>query len=129
MKILTLKNNVSINMTDMSTIYNCVTVVNNFAEIDTVAANITKENLSKCMFDGTEYRNIIPVCINAGRDALGGITVNIINRDMTDTERLEVRQAESEAALIELAELIAGLEPVVAEEVEPEETDPEEEGE
>lgn len=129
MKTLTLKNGVSYNLTDASTIYNCMSVVSSFADIDVIAANMTAENLSICTFNGVQFRDIIPVCINAGRDALGGITVNIINRDMTDTEHLEARQAESEAALIELAELIAGLEPAVAEEVEPEEADPEEEGE
>jgi alpha-L-arabinofuranosidase len=127
MKILTLKNGVSYNLTDASTIYNCMSVVSSFADIDIIAANMTAENLSVCTFNGVQFRDIIPVNISANRDEAGNITITMINRDKTDTEKLEERQTEAEQALIELANLIANVpeeEPVIDEDT-PEETEAE----
>ena len=127
MKILTLKNGVSYNLTDASTIYNCMSVVSSFADIDIIAANMTAENLSVCTFNGVQFRDIIPVSISANRDEAGNITITMINRDKTDTEKLEERQTEAEQALIELANLIANVpeeEPVIDEDT-PEETEAE----
>lgn len=127
MKILTLKNGVSFNLTDASTIYNCMSVVSSFADIDIIAANMTAENLSVCTFNGVQFRDIIPVNISANRDEAGNITITMINRDKTDTEKLEERQTEAEQALIELANLIANVpeeEPVIDEDT-PEETEAE----
>jgi alpha-L-arabinofuranosidase len=127
MKILTLKNGVSYNLTDASTIYNCMSVVSSFADIDIITANMTAENLSVCTFNGVQFRDIIPVNISANRDEAGNITITMINRDKTDTEKLEERQTEAEQALIELANLIANVpeeEPVIDEDT-PEETEAE----
>lgn len=127
MKILTLKNGVSYNLTDASTIYNCMSVVSSFADIDIIAANMTAQNLSVCTFNGVQFRDIIPVNISANRDEAGNITITMINRDKTDTEKLEERQTEAEQALIELANLIANVpeeEPVIDEDT-PEETEAE----
>jgi len=127
MKILTLKNGVSYNLTDASTIYNCMSVVSSFADIEIIAANMTAENLSVCTFNGVQFRDIIPVNISANRDEAGNITITMINRDKTDTEKLEERQTEAEQALIELANLIANVpeeEPVIDEDT-PEETEAE----
>ena len=127
MKILTLKNGVSYNLTDASTIYNCMSVVSSFADIDIIASNMTAENLSVCTFNGVQFRDIIPVNISANRDEAGNITITMINRDKTDTEKLEERQTEAEQALIELANLIANVpeeEPVIDEDT-PEETEAE----
>ena len=127
MKILTLKNGVSYNLTDASTIYNCMSVVSSFADIDIIAANMTAENLSVCTFNGVQFRDIIPVNISANRDEAGNITITMINRDKSDTEKLEERQTEAEQALIELANLIANVpeeEPVIDEDT-PEETEAE----
>lgn len=127
MKILTLKNGVSYNLTDASTIYNCMSVVSSFADIDIIATNMTAENLSVCTFNGVQFRDIIPVNISANRDEAGNITITMINRDKTDTEKLEERQTEAEQALIELANLIANVpeeEPVIDEDT-PEETEAE----
>lgn len=127
MKILTLKNGVSYNLTDASTIYNCMSVVSSFADIDIIAANMTAENLSVCTFNGVQFRDIIPVNISANRDEAGNITITMLNRDKTDTEKLEERQTEAEQALIELANLITNVpeeEPVIEDET-PEETEAE----
>ena len=127
MKILTLKNGVSYNLTDASTIYNCMSVVSSFADIDIIATNMTAENLSVCTFNGVQFRDIIPVNISTNRDESGNITITMINRDKTDTEKLEERQAEAEQALIELANLIANVpeeEPVIDKDT-PEETEAE----
>lgn len=127
MKILTLKNGVSFNLTDASTIYNCMSVVSTFADIDVIAANMTAENLSVCTFNGVQFRDIIPVNISANRDEAGNITITMLNRDKTDTEKLEERQTEAEQALIELANLISNVpeeEPVIDEDT-PEETEAE----
>jgi len=127
MKILTLKNGVSYNLTDASTIYNCMSVVSSFADIDIIAANMTAENLSVCTFNGVQLRDIIPVNISASRDEAGNITITMINRDKTDTEKLEERQTEAEQALIELANLITNVpedESVIDEDT-PEETEAE----
>ena len=127
MKILTLKNGVSYNLTDASTIYNCMSVVSSFADIDIIATNMTAENLSVCTFNGVQFRDIIPVNISTNRDESGNITITMINRDKTDTEELEERQAEAEQALIELANLIANVpeeEPVIDKDT-PEETEAE----
>jgi alpha-L-arabinofuranosidase len=127
MKILTLKNGVSYNLTDASTIYNCMSVTSSFADIDIIAANMTAENLSVCTFNGVQFRDIIPVNISANRDEAGNITITMINRDKTDTEKLEERQTEAEQALIELANLIANVpeeKPVIDEDT-PEETEAE----
>lgn len=127
MKILTLKNGVSYNLTDASTIYNCMSVVSSFADIDIIAANMTAENLSVCTFNGVQFRDIIPVNISANRDEAGNITITMLNRDKTDTEKLEERQTEAEQALIELANLITNVpedEPVIDEDT-PEETEAE----
>lgn len=127
MKILTLKNGVSYNLTDASTIYNCMSVVSSFADIDIIATNMTAENLSVCTFNGVQFRDIIPVNISTNRDEAGNITITMINRDKADTEKLEERQAEAEQALIELANLIANVpeeEPVIDEDT-PEETEAE----
>ena len=127
MKILTLKNGVSYNLTDASTIYNCMSVVSSFADIDIIATNMTAENLSVCTFNGVQFRDIIPVNISTNRDESGNITITMINRDKTDTEKLEERQAEAEQALIELANLIANVpeeEPVIDEDT-PEEAEAE----
>ena len=127
MKILTLKNGVSYNLTDASTIYNCMSVVSSFADIDIIATNMTAENLSVCTFNGVQFRDIIPVNISTNRDESGNIAITMINRDKTDTEKLEERQAEAEQALIELANLIANVpeeEPVIDEDT-PEETEAE----
>lgn len=127
MKILTLKNGVSYNLTDASTIYNCMSVVSSFADIDIIAANMTAENLSVCTFNGVQFRDIIPVNIYANRDEAGNITITMLNRDKTDTEKLEERQTEAEQALIELANLITNVpedEPVIDEDT-PEEMEAE----
>lgn len=127
MKILTLKNGVSYNLTDASTIYNCMSVVSSFADIDIIAANMAAENLSVCTFNGVQFRDIIPVNISANRDEAGNITITMLNRDKTDTEKLEERQTEAEQALIELANLISNVpeeEPVIDEDT-PEETEAE----
>lgn len=127
MKILTLKNGVSFNLTDASTIYNCMSVVSTFADIDVIAANMTAANLSVCTFNGVQFRDIIPVNISANRDEAGNITITMLNRDKTDTEKLEERQTEAEQALIELANLITNVpeeEPVIDEDT-PEETEAE----
>ena len=127
MKILTLKNGVSYNLTDASTIYNCMSAVSSFADIDIIATNMTAENLSVCTFNGVQFRDIIPVNISTNRDEAGNITITMINRDKTDTEKLEERQAEAEQALIELANLIANVpeeEPVIDEDS-PKETEAE----
>lgn len=120
MKVLTLKNGVSFNLTDSSTIYACRSVVSTFADIDVIAANMTAENLRACTFDGERYKDIMPSGISANRDDAGNITILMANRDKTDYEKLEARQTEAEQALIELASLISGVpdDAIIADDVE-----------
>lgn len=96
-KVLVLSNGVSMEFTDNSTIENLVTVVESFAEIDAMRANLTEENFNNSSFDGEAVVNLVPVSTDvsagAGED---NITVTFVNRFKTDVELLRETQTQQD---------------------------------
>lgn len=103
MILLKLKNGVTVNLTDNSTIIRCVTVLQNFSELDTLKNEFTAKNLSSVEFGGTKYTGIVPVdfTVEYSYDSTN-ITVVFNNRFKTDMERMNERLELAEGALQEL---------------------------
>ena len=95
-KTLILKDGSVVEMTDLGTIYNIQTVVENFAAIDELALKITEENLANAEINEEKFQNIVPVNIKAESDANGNVIVTFINRDKTvdelQNEAIEILQ-------------------------------------
>lgn len=85
-KTLILKDGSVVEMTDLGTIYNIQTVVENFATVDELALKITEENLANAEINEEKFQNIVPVNIKAESDANGNVIVTFVNRDKTVDE-------------------------------------------
>lgn len=97
MKSLIFRNGVAVEFTDDSTIYELLTVVAKFEDIDPIRALMTIENLEGATFDGEKLTNIIPVEITVDAPSEEeNITVHFINRDKTDVEILQETQAQQD---------------------------------
>lgn len=95
MKILKLKDGTEINFTDASTIHSLV-FTGTLDAIDGIRDDLTKENLSQCNFNATDYADIIPVGVSITADMTGDYTATFTTRDMTDVEKLQETQAEQD---------------------------------
>lgn len=97
MSRLVLSNGKSFEFTDTSTIYDLVTVVSSFAEIDPIRVELTAANLEEATFKDEPVGNIVPS--NISIEATTGtdpITVHFINRDKTIEE---IRNDEQDAVI------------------------------
>ena len=97
MSRLVLSNGKSFEFTDSSTIYDLVTVVNTFAEIDPIRVELTEGNLEDATFNGEPVGNIKPVSITVdAQTGTDNVTVHFVNRDKTDDE---IRNDEQDAVI------------------------------
>lgn len=97
MSRLVLTNGKSFEFTESSTIYDLVTVVASFAEIDPIRVELTASNLEDATFNDEPVGNIVPSGINV--EAATGtdpITVHFMNRDKTSDE---IRNDEQDAII------------------------------
>lgn len=95
MKQLVLSNGTTLDFTDSSTIYDLVQVVETFAEIDAVRAELTPTNLDGATFNGEAVRNIVSVGVSVEAEMIGNITVHFMFRDKTDIEIWQEQQDEA----------------------------------
>lgn len=98
-KVLVFHDGSSAEFTDESAVTDLVTVVTSYAEVDSLRALFTAENLIGATYDGEEIDNLIPVSSNASADVDGNVTVHFINRYKTDIEILKESQEEQDAAI------------------------------
>lgn len=84
MKTLTLKNGKTYQITDRSNQCHLEIQVGDFAEIDDIKADITKENLSEFAIGTVEYQNIIPTVIGAHTDESGDTFATFYGVDGTE---------------------------------------------
>ncbi len=98
-KILKLTNGTELVFADESTVENMVTVLSSFADVDIYANNISTENLALATFDGEPLEHVIFMEIAAKKDGYGNVVLTVTNRFMTETEILEVTQAQQDEVL------------------------------
>lgn len=103
MKKLIFKDGTEVLFTDESTITNCVTILNSFAEVDVIRNEFTVENLVGATFAGEPVTDIIPVSASANAAVGGNVTVTFTNRAKTREEILEEQVNELQVAIMELA--------------------------
>ena len=103
MKKLIFKDGTEVLFTDESTITNCVTVLNSFAEVDAIRAKFTQENLVGATFADEPVVDIIPVSASANASVGGNVSVTFTNRAKTREEILEEQINELQIAIMELA--------------------------
>lgn len=101
-KVLEFSNGVSKEFTDTSIIYDCVTVLTSFADIDAIRALFTESNLKGAKFDGKLVENIVPVKVTAETETDGNITVHFITRVKTDMELVKEQITELQEAMVEV---------------------------
>lgn len=103
MSRLVLTNGKSFEFTESSTIYDLVTVVSTFAEIDPIRVELTAANLEEATFKDEPIPNVLPngITVEAatGEDL---IVVHFTNRDKTPDE---IRDDEQDAVINMLLDL------------------------
>ena len=100
-KILTFSNGVSKEFTDTSTIFDCITVLSSYADIDAIRTLFTADNLKGATFDGKAIENIVPVKVTAEAAATGNVTVHFLTRAKTDMEIVKEQITELQEAMVE----------------------------
>lgn len=108
-KTLILKDGSTLEITDLSTIYNIQTVVENFAAIDELALKLTEDSLAGAEIDEEKYENIIPNGIKAESDVNGNVVATFLNRDKTIDEIQNEKIDDLQNTVIELLD---GDEPI-----------------
>lgn len=98
-KILKLTNGTELVFADESTVEKMVTVLSSFADVDIYANNISTENLALATFDGESLEHVIFMGIEAKKDEYDNVALTVTNRFMTETEILEVTQAQQDEVL------------------------------
>ena len=101
-KVLIFKDKTKVNFTDSSTITNCVSVLESFADVDAIREKFTVENLKGATFDGETLKDIVPVSVSAEADVDGNVTVHFINRAKTHDEIVDEQLLEIQTAMTEM---------------------------
>lgn len=101
-KVLVFQDGVSVSLTDASTATDCITVVSSYADIDTLRAEFTNDNLVGCTFDGELVENLLAVSSSATADVDGNVTVHFYNRYKTESEILSEQVTELQEAIAEI---------------------------
>jgi hypothetical protein len=108
MILLKLKDGVTVNLTDNSTITSCTTILQKFAELDSLKKEFTAKNLSSVEFGGVKYTGIVPVNFTVDYNYEdGNVKATFHNRFKTDMEVMQERLELAEGALQEL--IIGGM--------------------
>lgn len=102
MKKLTLKNKKEFVFSDTSTELDLVTVLDTFGEIDSIADEMTADNVRGAKLDRTALEYIVPKEITAIRQPNGKVEVHFINRELTTEEKQDEK-------ILELQESVAAL--------------------
>lgn len=100
-KIFKFANGKTIEFTDGSTALDCVAVVATFAELDTIRAEFTEDNLKGAEFDGTTEQHLVPVSVHAETDG-ENVVAHFTNR-VKDQVEINAEQ------ISELQEAVAGI--------------------
>lgn len=108
MKTLVFRDKTSFSFTDISTVSDCVAVLNSFAEVDSIAEKFTEENLVGATFDGERLENIIPTGVSASADG-EKVVAHFITKAKSQEDILNEKIDEIQGAVTELAELVAEL--------------------
>lgn len=119
-KILVFADGSSIEFTDNSYIDTLTTVVNSYAEVDTMRAKFTEANLTGATFNGEAVEGVVPVSSSAQADVEGGVTVTFFNSVKADAEvkalKQQVAQLQAENAELtdkaQAADILLGNEEV-----------------
>lgn len=91
----------TIEFTDGSTALDCVAVVTTFAELDTIRAEFTEDNLKGATFDGSKIEHLVPVSGKAetdGKNVVAHFTSRVKGQDEINAEQIS-----------ELQEAVAGI--------------------
>lgn len=107
---ITFRDGNSFQTTDGSTILDCVFVVKDFDEVNTLKDEFTTENLVGVQLGDNTYDNIIPVDFSINGKYDENITVHFINREKTTEEIQNEIIDELQESIAELSELIVGSE-------------------
>jgi hypothetical protein len=102
MKKLTLKNKKEFVFSDTSTELDLVTFLDTFGEIDSIAEEMTSDNVRGAKLDRTALEYIVPKEITAIRQPNGKVEVHFINRELTTEEKQDEK-------ILELQESVAAL--------------------
>ena len=102
MKKLTLKNKKEFVFADTSSELDLVTVLDTFGEIDSIAEEMTSDNVRGAKLDRTTLEYIVPKEITAIRQPNGKVEVHFINRELTTEEKQDEK-------ILELQESVAAL--------------------
>lgn len=102
MKKLTLKNKKEFVFSDTSTELDLVTVLDTFGEIDSIAEEMTSDNVRGAKLDRTTLEYIVPKEITATRQPNGKVEVHFVNRKLTTEEKQDEK-------ILELQESVATL--------------------
>lgn len=89
--------------TDSSTVLDCVAVVKTFAEIDTIRAKFTEDNVKGATFDGASAQHLVPVSVKAWTDC-ENIVAHFISRVKTQDEINAEQISELQEALATITE-------------------------
>ena len=93
----------TIDLTDSSTVLDCVAVVKTFAELDAIRAEFTEDNLKGATFDGAVAQHLVPVSVKAktdGENVVAHFTSRAKGQDEINAEQISELQ-EALATIVE----------------------------
>lgn len=96
MKTLVLKNGISLQFTDNSSITNLIAVVSNFTGVDDLRNVMTEDNLSQCNFDGIEYTDVVIDTVSTISKGYGNVQVTFFTKTTSDSEIEALKQQVAE---------------------------------
>lgn len=91
----------TVDFTDGSTALDCVAVVKTFAELDSIRAEFTEDNLKGAAFDGATVQHLVPVSAKAETDG-ENVVAHFTSRVK---EQVEINAEQ----ISELQEAVAGI--------------------
>lgn len=100
MKELIFNDNAKLELTDNSSITDCITVVKSFSEVDDIKSNFTEDNLNGGTFDGETIEHIVPVEVRAVAKLDGNVEVHFINRAKSHDEIVDEQLEELQSAIL-----------------------------
>ena len=103
---ITFRDGNSFQTTDSSTILDCVFVVKDFDEVNTLKDEFTIDNLVGVQLGDNTYENIIPVNFSINGEYNENITVHFVNREKSTEEIQNEIINELQESIAELSELI-----------------------
>lgn len=103
---ITFRDGNSFQTTDGSTILDCVFVVKDFDEVNTLKDEFTIDNLVGVQLGDNTYENIIPVNFSINGEYNENITVHFVNREKSTEEIQNEIINELQESIAELSELI-----------------------